>query len=160
MKHPLLSLTTAELISVTVSQILQANRHLTLGDYMMGPCGSMLDGKIHHGRSTNFYTAHDSVIKLDASFTPAHVMLPEPQSCSANTYKIPFTSNLEQFATVQQKFIHPYQVAIPHASWLNDYEVGDKMTVMDDAGCPHEVVLTREMFDHHSYVVFRAGFSD
>lgn len=151
--HPILELDNAELLKITLEKIQAANPELKIGEPAHG------GAHVLEGKKVPRYLDADLGVQLD--YAVPHVLRPYVEAYSTQAIKIYF-QDLHGFDIFKgfKGYVHPTQIAIPHASWLKQYKPGDAVNLRDTEFDTSLYTLTQEDFDKHSYVVFHFALSD
>ena len=168
----LIHYTDKAIMKILLGHIEQMNPWLKIGERMTGPIASVMGGKIIQDipepPPTNLITL--KTIPPQALPQPTQT----PRSVTAGSVRVSL-SDIENFRTKglaildfnmrAPGFLYPYALNIPSREWLEDYKVGDKISVAHvdpNTFCPMfiQTTLTQQMIDENSDVIFRFALSD
>lgn len=162
------------IMKLLLSQIQQMNPWIRIGEQMDGPVTTACDGEIV---KTQKYEGPEPANFVEISNVPSHVVPPvqkTPVSIFSQTVKVKCDDvatfrikGLEKlnFKLTKPTWLYPHKVEIPNRSWLEDYNLGDTVSirVMDPntfQAVYVETPLTQQMIDDNSDVYFRFALSD
>jgi hypothetical protein len=163
------------IMKLLLSQVQQMNPWIRIGEKIDGPCAAVAGGK--NSPSDKFDPPKPDNL-IDIQNIPTHVVPPAPPgprvSVAAQTVKLKM-QDIETFRTAGMKkldfhltkptWLYPYKVEIPNRSWLEDYNLGDTVSISVLDPNTFQVVyvetpLTQQMIDDNSDVYFRFALSD
>lgn len=171
--NSLVDYTDKAIMKILLDQVQQLNPWVVIGDTMTGPVASASGGKILDLNKIDAPPQNLVKIKNASNYAlPSSRTRPKPITAGSVKLKLDDvakfrTAGLQslKFNLTKTAYLYPYSVDIPNREWLEEYKLGDPISVEVEDPTTLEISyvetpLTQQMIDDNAELIFRFALSD